>query len=600
MAVGATVPTALWCSHPSEGDRQMHPAADRIRNVALVGHRGAGKTSLHEALLFEAGVTTRLGSVPDGSTVSDSDPDEQARQMSISAALSSFDWHERKINLLDTPGEPSFVADALGALRVCESAVFVVNAVMGVEVSTSRLSARAAQLDIARMLFVNMLDRERADFFRTLEQLKKAFGSHVVATEIPIGAEHEITGVIDLVDMKAFRQESAGRGAFSETEIPEAQAELAQEYREKLMDEVCEVSDALMERYLEGEEISHEEVVGALKEGTNHGAIFPVVCGVATSNLGTSRLLDAIVEDLPSPVKHGALKVGELELEAVEDRELFAFVFKTRADQFAGRINLLRVYQGVLRGDSQVLNTRAHSKERIGQLITFAGKETAHVQEFGPGDIGAVAKLKETRAGDWLAARDEPIEMPRLTLPAPVMAFAVEPKSRGDEDKVFASLRRLQEEDPTIDLHRDQQTGEQIVAGLSQVHVEVIVDRLRERFGVEVTLKPPRVPYQETIRRAAAAHGRHKKQSGGRGQFGDCHIEIEPLRAGEGFEFVDNIKGGVIPSSFIPAVEKGVRDAMDSGVLAGYPVKDVRVTLFDGAHHSVDSSEIAFKMAGIQ
>jgi elongation factor G len=579
----------------------MHPAADRIRNVALVGHRGAGKTSLHEALLFEAGVTTRLGSVPDGSTVSDSDPDEQGRQMSISAALSSFDWHERKINLLDTPGEPSFVADALGALRVCESAVFVVNAVMGVEVSTSRLWARAAELDIARMLFVNMLDRERADFFRTLEQLKKAFGSHVVATEIPIGAEHEIEGIIDLVDMKAFRQDSAAQGGFSEIPIPDAHAERAQEYREKLMDEVCEVSDALMERYLEGEEISHEEVVEALKEGTNHGNIFPVVCGVATRNLGTSRLLDAIVEDLPSPVKHGALRVGELELAPVEDAELFAYVFKTRADQFAGRINLLRVYQGVLKADSHVLNTRAHAKERIGQLVTFAGKEAAHVQEFGPGDLGAVAKLKETRAGDWLAASDQPIEMPRLQLPAPVMAFAVEPKSRGDEEKVFASLRRLQEEDPTIDLHRDQQTGDQIVAGLSQVHVEVIVDRLRERFGVEVTLKPPRVPYRETIRSSATAHGRHKKQSGGRGQFGDCHIEVEPLPdSADGFEFVNAIKGGVIPSSFIPAVEKGVREAMDSGVLAGYPVKGVRVRLFDGQYHTVDSSEIAFKLAGIQ
>jgi elongation factor G len=323
------------------------------------------------------------------------------------------------------------------------------------------------------------------------------------------------------------------------------------------------------------------------------------VCGVATSNLGTTRLLDAIVEDLPSPVKHGPLTVGEVELEPVEDRELFAYVFKTRADQFAGRINLLRVYQGVLRADSQVLNTRAHAKERIGQLISFSGKEVVHVQEFGPGDIGAVAKLKETHAGDWLAARDEPIEMPRLKLPAPVMAFAVEPKSRGDEEKVLASLRRLQEEDPTIDLHRDQQTGDQIVAGLSQVHVEVIVDRLRDRFGVEVTLKPPRVPYQETIRGTATAHGRHKKQSGGRGQFGDCHIEITPIELDEEFEFVNAIKGGVIPGSFIPAVEKGVREAMESGVLAGYPVKGVRVRLFDGQHHSVDSSEIAFKLAGV-
>jgi elongation factor G len=588
----------------------MHPAADRIRNVALVGHRGSGKTSLHEALLFEAGVVSRLGTVPDHTTVSDSDPDEQARQMSISATLSSLGWQGRKINLLDAPGEPSFVADALGALRVCESAVFVINAVMGVEVSTSRLWARAAELDIARMLFVNMLDRERADFFATLAQLKSAFGPHVLATEIPIGTEQELEGVIDLIDMKAFRQDSAdpgpqpvSPGGWSEIPIPERYAERAEEYREKLMDEVCEVSDALMERYLEGELISHEEIVEALKEGTNHGRIFPVVCGCATRNLGTSRLLDAIVEDLPSPVKHGTLRVGEAELAARDDRELFAYVFKTRADPFAGRINLLRVYQGVLHADSQVLNNHAHVKERIGQLLLFAGKEIQHVHELGPGDIGAVAKLKETRAGDWLLDRDEPIEMPRLKLPAPVMAFAVAPRSRGDEEKVLASLRRLQEEDPTIDLHRDQQTGEEIVAGLSQVHVEVIVDRLRERFGVQVTLKPPRVPYKETIRRPAAGHGRHKKQSGGRGQFGDCQIAIEPLADGDsgpGFEFVNQIKGGVIPGAFIGAVEKGVREAMQAGLLAGYPVQGVRVRLFDGAHHSVDSSEIAFRLAGAQ
>jgi elongation factor G len=580
----------------------MRQAADRIRNVALVGHRGAGKTSLHEALLFEAGVTGRLGTVADGNTVSDSDPDEQARGMSISAALSSFEWAERKVNLLDTPGEPSFVADALGALRVCESAIFVVNAVQGVEVSTARLWERAAELDIARLLFVNMLDRERADFFRTLEQLKGAFGGHVVATEIPMGAEQKLEGVIDLVDMRAFRQDSAERRSWTEIPIPERYAERAREYREKLMDEVAEVSDALMERYLEGEEISHEEIVGALKEGTNHGNIFPVVCGVASANLGTTRLLDAIVEDLPSPVKHGALTVGELELVPDCERELFAYVFKTRADPFAGRINLFRVYQGVMRHDSQVFNTRAHVRERIGQLLVFAGKEVGHVEEFGAGDIGAVAKLKETHSGDWLAAHEAPIEMPRLKLPAPVMAFAIEAGSRGEEDKLFSALRRLQEEDPTIDLHRDPQTGEQIVAGLSQVHVEVVVDRLRQRFGVEVSLKPPRVPYQETIRGSAKAHGRHKKQSGGRGQFGDCHIEIEPLADSansDGFEFVDQIKGGVIPSSFIPAVEKGVREAMSAGVLAGYPVKGVRVRLFDGSYHAVDSSEIAFKLAGV-
>src|SRR5690349_9230425 len=572
----------------------MPYAADRIRNVALVGHRGSGKTSLHEALLFEAGATNRLGSVADGTTVSDADEDEKSRGMSISASLASFEWRDVKVNLIDTPGEPSFIADALGALRVCESAIFVVNGVMGVEVSTRRLWERAQELGVARLVYVNMLDRERADFFRTLESLKSAFGQHVVATEIPIGSEHEIRGVIDLVDMKAYEYDGGARENCQEIPIPDELADQAQEYREKLMDEVAENSDALMERYLEGEEISHEEIVTALKEGTNHGAMFPVTCGIATRNLGTNRLLDAIVEDLPSPVKHGGLTIGEQTLEPAEDKEMFAYVFKTRADPFAGRINMFRVYQGVLKQDTQVLNTRTHNKERIGQLVTFEGSHTGHTNEYGPGDIGAVAKLKETKAGDWLAARDQPITMPSIKLPAPVMAFAVEPKSKGDEDKVFTALRRLQEEDPTIDLHRDPQTGEQIVAGLSQVHVEVIVARLKSRFGAEVNLKPPRVPYQETIRKPAKAHGRHKKQTGGRGQFGDCHIEIEPLNDPThptGFEFIDAIKGGVIPHGFIPAVEKGVQEAMQEGVVAGYPVKDVRVRLYDGSYHTVDSSE---------
>jgi elongation factor G len=581
----------------------MHKAADRIRNVSLVGHRGSGKTSLHEALLFQADAINRLGTVVDGSTVSDSDPDEKARQMSISLALSAFQWQDRKVNLIDTPGDSSFIADALGALRVCESAVFVVNAVMGVEVHTNRLWQRAAELDLARLVFVNMLDRERADFFRTLESLKSAFGPHVVATEIPIGSEQDVSGLIDLVDMKAYSYDGVARDNCQEIAIPSELQAQAEEYREKLMDEVSETSDVLMERYLEGDEISHEEIVAALKDGTNHGALFPVTCGVVTRNLGTNRLLDAIVEDLPSPVKHGGLKVGEQTLDPVEDKELFAYVFKTRADPFAGRINLFRVYQGVIKQDSQVLNTRTHNKERIGQLVTFEGSQTGHTTEFGPGDIGAVAKLKETRAGDWLAARDEPVTMPSIKLPTPVMAFSIEPKAKGDEDKVFSALRRLQEEDPTIDLHRDPQTAEQIVAGLSQVHVEVIVERLRSRFGAEVALKPPRVPYQETIRGSAKAHGRHKKQTGGRGQFGDCHISIEPLNDPThptGFEFVNAIKGGVIPSGFIPAVEKGVQEAMQAGVVAGYPVKDVRVRLFDGSYHNVDSSEMAFKIAGSQ
>jgi elongation factor G len=573
----------------------MPHAADRIRNVALVGHRGSGKTSLHEALLFEAGATTRLGSVADGTTVSDADEDEKSRGMSISASLASFEWRDVKVNLIDTPGEPSFIADALGALRVCESAIFVINGVMGVEVSTRRLWERAQELGVARLVYVNMLDRERADFFRALESLKTAFGAHVVATEIPIGAEHEIRGLIDLVDMKAYEYAD---GSCREIPIPDELADQAQEYREKLMDEVAENSEALMERYLEGEEISHEEIVTALEDGTDHGHIFPVAIGVATNRLGANRLLDAIVDDLPSPVQHGgSVDVDGHVLEPDPEAEMFAYVFKTRADPFAGRINLFRVYQGTMTHDTQVLNTRAHNKERVGQLLSPRGKDVTHVDDFGPGDIGAVAKLKETHAGDWLAARDTPIHMPSVKLPAPVMAFSIEPKNKGDEDKVFTALRRLQEEDPTIDLHRDEQTGEQIVAGLSQIHVEVIVDRMKSRFGAEVALKPPRVPYQETIRGSAKAHGRHKKQTGGRGQFGDCHIEIEPLEGGD-FEFVNAIKGGVIPSGFIPAVEKGVLDAMREGAVAGYPVKGVRVKVYDGSYHTVDSSEMAFRLAG--
>jgi len=562
-------------------------APDRIRNVALVGHRGSGKTSLNEALLFQAGAIARLGSVQDGTCTSDAEPDEQARQMSISASLSSFEWDGRKINLLDTPGEPSFVADALGALRVCESAIFVVNAVMGVEVTTQRLWDRAAELDIARLVFVNMLDRERADFFRTLDALKAAFGRHVVATEIPIGTEQDVTGIIDLVDMKAYEYSGDGRDNAKEIPIPEELQAQAEEYREKLMDEVAEVSESLMERYLEGEEISHDEIVTALKDGTNHGDIFPVTCGVATRNLGTNRLLDAIVEDLPSPVKHGAMELPEVTLEPDSDKPMFAYVFKTKADPFAGRINLFRVYQGTMKSDCHVLNTRIHGKERIGHL---------EGDTVGAGDMGAIGKLKETRAGDWLADRDEPITMPSIKMPAPVMAFSM--TAKGDEDKVYTALRRLQEEDPTLDVHRDQQTGDMILAGLSQMHVEVVVGRLKERFGGEVELKPPRVPYQEAIRKPAKGHGRHKKQTGGRGQFGDCHIEIEPGADNTGLEFIDKIKGGVIPGGFIPAIEKGVRDAMAEGPIAGYPIKDVVVRVVDGQYHSVDSSEAAFRTAG--
>ncbi len=580
-----------------------HKAADRIRNVALIGHRGSGKTSLHEALLFEAGATKRLGRVEDGTTVSDFEDDEQERQMSIGATVASFEYADRKINLVDTPGDPSFVADTIGALRVADSAVVVVNAVMGVEVNTERLWARADKEGLSRLLFVNMLDRERADFFRALDSLKAAFGPHVIATEIPIGSEHEVKGVIDLIDMKAFVAQGEGRGAPAPEEIPEDLAEPAQEYREKLMDEVAENSDSLMERYLEGEEIDHDEIVTVLKQGVTDGKVFPVTCGVATKNLGTTRLLQALVEDLPSPAMRGAVTAvdpdgEEIAIEPDEEGPAVAYVFKTLADPYAGRLNLFRVLSGVVRSDSHVLNTTKGAKERMGHLTVSVGKEHEQVTELGAGDIGAVGKLKETHAGDVLAEKESAARFTPLELPAPVMAFAFEPKTKGDEEKAANAIRRLSEEDPTLDVHRDPQTGEQIIAGLTQIHVEVMVDRMKSRYGAEIELHPPRVPYLETIRKPAKAHGRYKKQTGGRGQFGDCHIEIEPAATGTGFEFEDKIKGGVIPKGFIPAVKKGIGEAMQRGELAGYPVKDVTVRLVDGSHHAVDSSENAFKVAG--
>lgn len=554
-------------------------------------------------MLFEAGAVKRLGAVAEGSTVSDHEPDERERAMSINAAVACFEHGGREINLIDTPGEPSFVADAIAALRVADAAVVVVSGVMGVEVHTERLWRRADGEGLARLVFVNLLDRERADFFRALDSLKASFGPHVVATEIPIGAESEVRGVIDLIDRRAFLYEGFGPGAAEEVDIPEELRERAEEYREKLMDEVAENSDQLMERYLEGEEIDHDEIVGVLKQGVTAGRIFPVTCGVATRNLGTGRLLEALVEDLPSPAMRGAMAVsgagGEgIELEPDEEGPLVAYVFKTLADPYTGRVNLFRVVRGTLRSDSHVVNVSRGEKERIGQLGQPLGKELKPATELGAGDIGAVAKLKETRAGDVLCGGQEEIAFAPLDLPDPVMAFAYEPKSTGDDEKAAAAVRRLTEEDPTLDVHRDAQTGEQIIAGLTQVHVEVIVARMKRRFGVEIELHPPRVPYQESIRRPASARSRYKKQSGGRGQFADCEIEIEPSGDGAGLDFVNQIRGASIPGSFIPAVEKGVEEAMLHGTVAGYPVKGVRVRLVDGKHHDVDSSEMAFKIAG--
>jgi elongation factor G len=562
----------------------------KIRNVAVVGHRGTGKTSLVEALLFQAGATNRLGTVESGSTVSDWDDDEQRRQMSLSASISNLEWQGRKINLIDTPGDAGFQGDAIAALRVVEGALFAVSAVMGVEVQTSRHWQRAEEAGLSRLVVVNMLDRERADFFRVLEALRSQLSDKCVAVHIPIGAEHELRGIVDLLHMQAYLDPQGQKESVPVAIPDEVQAEV-EEYREKLLDAVVETDEALMERYLEGQELSAEEVAHALKDAVTRGEVFPVACAVATKNLGTTALLDLLVEGVPSPAKKGAPI-------SVDGDGTAAFVFKTIADPFAGRINVFRVLSGTLKGDSNIVNARAHSKERVGQLMQLQGKDHVQVAELGEGDIGAVAKLKETQTGDVLLDAERQIELPQIGFPEPVMSFAVTPKSKGDEEKMATGLRRLSEEDPTIQLRRDQQTGEQLLTGLSQMHVEVAVERLKNRFNVEVELHQPRVPYLETIRKESRAQGRYKKQTGGRGQFGDCVIRLEPLDGHQGYEFVDKIVGGVIPQSFRPAVDKGIQEAMLHGELAGAPVQGVRVVLVDGSYHTVDSSEMAFKIAG--
>jgi elongation factor G len=568
-----------------------HKEPGTIRNVAVIGHRGTGKTSLVEALLYESGTINRLGSVAEKTTVTDHDDDERKRGMSISAAVTHLEWEGRTINLIDTPGEASFQADVLSALRVVEGAIVAVSGVMGVEVGTERLWRRCDELGISRLVLVNLLDRERSDFYVALEQLRERLSPTCVAVEIPIGSEGDFHGVVDLVHMVAYLHGGDASGHDESVPIPEEMREIADEYHDKLMDVVAETSDELMERYLEGGEITREEMAQALKQLVTEGRVFPVGCGAATRNIGSHGLLDLIVEGLPSPAR--ARNVPES-----GGAKTLAYVFKTIADPYSGKISLLRVFAGTLTGDSQLVNSRTHGKERVGQLLLLQGKDHSPTDELGPGMIGAVPKLKETNTGDVLADVDKPAPVEPIALPAPVVAFAIEAKHKGDEDKVHASLRRLHEEDPSLDIHRDEQTGETIVGGLSQMHVETVLDRMHRRFGVEVELKPPRVPYKETIRKAARAHGRHKKQTGGRGQFGDCHIEIEPIEGREGYEFIDKIVGGVIPQGYRPAVDKGIQEAMQRGELVGAPVVGVRVRLIDGSYHNVDSSEMAFKIAG--
>ncbi|HXW04703.1 MAG TPA: elongation factor G [Vicinamibacterales bacterium] len=576
--------------------------APNVRNIALVGHSGAGKTQLLSALLFDAGAVNRFGRVDDGTTVTDYDEEEIARKHTLSASLAYVEWNRTKINFIDTPGMANFLSEARAALRVADAALVVVDAVAGVEVSTEKVWAFAEELAVPRVVVLNRLDRERASLERSLESLRGVFGRTVVPVQLPIGEEKAFRGVIDLVSMKAWTFPSDGSGKPTETPVPGELEAAAGTAREALVEMVAEADDALMEKFFEAGTLTQEDLVAGLKRATAAGRIFPLVCVSAVANIGAQPLLDAIVAFAPSPAERPmpATLSGsseETEVPASDSGPVAAFVWKTVADPFAGRITLFRVASGTLKSDSTVPNVTKDASERLGHLMLLQGKTPTTVPEIKAGDLGAVAKLKETLTSDLLADKGVSFRIPPTRFPEPVISYAIEPKSRADEEKISTALHRLEEEDPSISYTRDGQTKELLLAGQGQSHIEVTVAKLKRRFGVEVNLKLPRIPYRETITSSTEAHGRHKKQTGGHGQFGDCKVRFEPLPRGSEFEFVDDIFGGAIPRQYIPAVEKGLQDARMRGFLAGFPMVDFRATVFDGSFHPVDSNELSFKMA---
>ena len=575
---------------------------DRIHNVAVVGHGGTGKTSLVEALLFTARAIERLGRVDDGSTTTDFDPEEVRRRHTINASLAPLEWQERKVNLIDTPGYPDFIAEMVAPLRVCEGALVVVDAVAGVEVQTEKAWAYAEDGGTGRLVVVNRLDRENAVFGRTVERLQAKFGNRVVPLQLPIGTEAAFRGVVDLLHSRAY---TWADGTMTAGEIPAEMAAEAEAARERLVEAAAESDDALLERYLETGTLDQEDLLRGLRQGVRTGRLAPVLCAAALRQIGIGPILDAVVALLPTPAEAEAVvgtrpgHQGEEVRRAVSpDAPLAALVFKTMADPYVGKLSYFRVYSGRFAGDAPVYNASRDRTERVGSLYYLRGKQQEAVGQIGAGDIGAVAKLAETATGDTLCAREAAILLPPIRFPKPAATLAIEPKTRADEDKLANALHRLAEEDPTVRVHRDTELKQTVLSGMGESHLEIIADRLRRKFGVEVTLAVPRVAYRETIRKKGGAQGRYVKQTGGRGQYGVCELEVEPLPRGSGFEFVDEIFGGAIPNQFIVSVEKGVRKALEEGVLAGYPVVDVRVRLTDGKYHPVDSSDIAFQIAG--
>lgn len=559
--------------------------AASIRNVAVVGHGGSGKTQLVSALLFDAGMVNRLGKVDDGTTVTDYDDEEIARKHTLSASLAYAEWDKTKINLIDTPGFGNFFTDARAALQVADGALVVVDGVAGVEVQTEKAWAAAEELALPRLVVINRLDRDRASLDRSLASVREVCGRSVIPIQLPIGEEKDFTGIVDLVAMKAYTFAGDTSGKMTEGAVPAAMTDAANSARDALIEMVAEADESLMEKFFEAGTLTQDELATGLAGAIRAAKIFPVLCTSGLQNIGAQPLMDAILTYLPAP-------------KADDKAPYAAFVWKTVADQFAGRITMFRVYQGVLKADSTVNNATQSVPERLGHLMAMQGKTPTNVPEFRAGDLGAVAKLKDTRTNDTLADKAAGVTFPPIAFPDPVLSYAIEPKSRGDEDKISTAMHRLEEEDGTIRYQRDPQTHELLLAGQGQMHIEVTVAKLKRRFGVDVLLKPPRIPYRETITARVEAHGRHKKQTGGHGQFGDCKIRMEPLPRGGEFEFVVEIFGGSIPRQFIPAVEKGIQESRLRGYLAGYPVVDFRVVLYDGSYHDVDSNELSFKTAG--
>ncbi len=571
--------------------------AEQVRNVALVGHSSAGKTSLVEAMLFDAGVTTRLGKIEEGNTVSDFDHEEIRRRISVSVSVLPVPWKDYLVNVLDTPGYVDFAGEVKGAVRVADAVVFVVDAVSGPEVGTELGWGYADERRLPRMVFVNKMDRDNASFQRTLDQLREKFEGTLVPLHLPWGEQHDFNGVVDVTRMKAVSKDG------KDGDCPPDLKDSAETYRQAVMEAAAEGDDALIEKYLSGESLSEGEIWRGLKAGAKSGKVIPVLCGSAATNLGVHSLLAAIIELLPSPLDAGEFEAinptnnHAEKLKADPNGALAAFAFKTLADPFVGKLTYFRVLSGTLNSDSRVINGRSGHDERIAQLYQVRGKEQTPVQKVSAGDIGAVAKLSDVHTGDTLCDKGHPLVLPGIAFPNPVYGVAMFPVKQADLDKMGPTLQRLVEEDPTLVVKRDAETNETILWGMGDSHIDIALRRAHQKFGTDLTAAPPRIAYRETIRKKVQVQGRHKKQSGGRGQFGDVWVRFEPRPRGEGFEFVDEVFGGSVPRNFIPAVEKGFNEIIGKGVLAGYPTVDFRAVLYDGSYHSVDSSEMAFKLA---